>query len=75
MPFFRKKRPASAAVDLSGGKRPAVRKSICTGEMTGWYIDPDTGKFHELELIDGAEGFENFCKSLRVSPGDVETFY
>lgn len=75
MPFFRKKRTESATVDLSGGKRPAVRKSICTGEMTGGYIDPDTGRFHELELIQGADGFESFCKSLHVSPGDVETFY
>ena len=74
MPFFRKKKPESVVVDLSG-KRPAVRKSICTGEMTGGYIDAETGKFHELELISGPDGFADFCKSLRVSPDDVETIY
>ena len=72
MGFFGKKRPESKP-DLSG-KRPAVRKSICTGEMTGGYVDPETGKFHELELIPPG-GFEAFCKSLDVSPGDVETIY
>ena len=71
--LFGKKRP-EAVVDLSG-KRPAVRKSICTGEMTGGYIDAETGQFHELELIDGADGLAEFCKSLRVSPDDVETIY
>ena len=74
MPFFRKKKPESAAVDLSG-TRPAVRKSICTGEMTGGYIDAETGKFHELELIGGPDGLADFCKSMRVSPDDVETIY
>lgn len=73
MSFFRKKRPANAAPDLSGN-RPAVRKSICTGEMTGGYIDRETGKFHELELIPPG-GFGAFCKSLNVSPDDVETIY
>ena len=75
MPLFGKKRTESVTVDLSGGKRPAVRKSICTGEMTGGYIDAETGKFHELELIDGPDGLADFCKSLRVSPDDVETVY
>ena len=72
MGFFGKKRPEPKP-DLSG-KRPAVRKSICTGEMTGGYIDPDTGKFHELELIPPG-GLDAFCKSVNVSPGDVETIY
>ena len=73
MGFLRKRRPEGAKLDLSK-QRPAVRKSICTGEMTGGYIDRATGKFHELELIP-ADGLEAFCKSLNVSPGDVETVY
>ena len=73
MGFFRKKRPGGTAPELSGN-RPAVRKSICTGEMTGGYIDRETGKFHELELIPPG-GFDAFCQSLRVSPDDVETIY
>ncbi len=72
MNLFRKK-PKSAAPDMSG-KRPAVRKSVCTGEMTGGYIDRETGKFHELELIPPG-GLDGFCKSLNVSPDDVETIY
>ena len=73
MNFFRKKRPEAVKVDLST-QRPAVRKSICTGEMTGGYIDRATGKFHELELIP-ADGLDAFCHSLNVSPDDVETVY
>ena len=74
MLFFGKKRPEAVA-RVPSGTRPAVRKSICTGEMTGGYVDPETGKFHELELIDGPESFAAFCKSARVSPDDVETIY
>ena len=73
MGFFRKKRPDAVKLDLSK-QRPAVRKSICTGEMTGGYIDRATGKFHELELIP-ADGLDAFCNSLNVSPADVETVY
>ena len=72
MGFFGKRHPEPKP-DLSG-KRPAVRKSVCTGEMTGGYIDPETGKFHELELIPPG-GLDAFCKSLNVSLGDVETIY
>ena len=74
MGFFRKARRTSPTLDLSA-QRPAVRKSVCTGEMTGGYIDRETGKFHELELIRGPDGFSKFCESLNVKPSDVETFY
>ena len=74
MAFFGKKRPAVVTLNLQT-QRPAVRKSVCTGEMTGGYIDRADGKFHELQLISGPDGFRTFCQSLNVSPDDVETFY
>ena len=33
-------------------QEPAVRRSICTGEMTVGYIDKATGKFHDLMMVD-----------------------
>ena len=72
--FFRKKRGNATPFDPAL-HRAAVRKSACTGEMTGGYIDRDGGQFHELQLISGPGGFEAFCKTLGVSPDDVETFY
>ena len=41
-------------------QEPAVRKSICTGEMTVGFIDKATGKFHDLMMTD-AQGLEDFA--------------
>ena len=55
MPLFKKKDvirydPAT--------QEPAVRRSICTGEMTAGFIDKATGKFHELMRINSLEEFQ-----------------
>ena len=74
MPLFRKKKEPAFRLDPSA-QRPAVRRSICTGEMTGGWISLDDGKFHEYALIQGPGGFEKFCAELGVRPEDVETVY
>ena len=38
-------------------QEPAVRRSICTGEMTAGFMDRETGKFHELMKIERVEDF------------------
>ena len=43
-------------------QQPAVRKSICTGEMTAGFIDLRTGKFTDLMRLDGQKGLEQFKK-------------
>ena len=54
--LFHKKKPA---VSFDRSKRePAVRKSICTGEMTAGFIDKETGKFIELMKIESLEEFK-----------------
>ena len=49
MNLFRKKAPLKIPYDLDT-QEPALRSSICTGEMTVGFLDRKTGKFKEYEL-------------------------
>ena len=59
MSIFHKSRKPAIPYDPET-QQPAVRKSICTGEMTAGFIDLRTGKFTDLMLLDGREGLEQF---------------
>ena len=63
MSFFSKKNPMPAFSLDSATQEPAVRKSICTGEMTVGYIDKATGKFHDLMMVD-RQGLEDFRRQV-----------
>ena len=65
MPLFRKKREPSIAYDPAR-QQPAVRKSICTGEMTVGFIDRQTGKFVDLMRVDDQKELEAFMKQTGV---------
>ena len=54
-------------------QEPAVRRSICTGEMTVGFIDRESGKFHDLMRVNGAKGLEEFCRALGVK--EIKTIY
>jgi len=54
-------------------QEPAVRRSICTGEMTVGFLDRDTGKFHEYMCVHTREELADFCRTLGVS--DIRTIY
>ncbi|MBQ9347874.1 MAG: aspartate dehydrogenase [Oscillibacter sp.] len=56
-------------------QQPAVRRSICTGEMTAGFLDRDTGKFRELMLLDGQKELEAFCQRTGVEERDIKTIY
>lgn len=71
MPFFKKKALSPLPYDPQP-QEPAVRRSICTGEMTVGFIDKATGKFHDLMMVD-AQGLEEFCR--RVGKDSVKTIY
>ena len=69
MPLFRKKTAPALPYDLEK-QEPAVRKSICTGEMTAGFVDRQTGAFHDLMRVD-EKGLEEFKRqtgadSIRV---------
>ena len=71
MPLFRKKQEPPIPYDPQT-QEPAVRKSICTGEMTVGFIDKATGKFHDYMLVD-SQGLEEFCR--RVGRKEIRTIY
>ena len=71
MGLFGKKAPAPLPYDPDR-QQPAVRRSICTGEMTVGFIDLQTGKFHELMRVD-ASGLEDIKRRCRVE--NIKTIY
>ena len=54
-------------------QQPAVRKSICTGEMTVGFIDIATGRFRDIMRVDGQAGLEAFMKEIGVN--EIKTIY
>lgn len=71
MPLFRKKSPPDLHYDPKT-QEVAVRKSICTGEMTLGFIDRETGQFHDVMLVD-RETLESVLRSLKAE--HVKTIY
>ena len=71
MPLFHKKPLPQFSFDPNT-QEPAVRRSICTGEMTVGFIDKATGKFHDLMMVD-SQGLERFCQQVGVS--QIKTIY
>ena len=71
MPLFGKKR-APIQYDPST-QEAAVRKSICTGEMTVGLIDRATGKFTDLMRVEGQKELEAFMK--RIGASEYRTIY
>ncbi len=65
MSFFSKKKTMPAFTFDPAAQEPAVRKSICTGEMTVGYVDKATGKFHDLMMVD-RQGLEDFKRQAGV---------
>ena len=54
-------------------QEPAVRKSICTGEMTVGFLDRATGKFHDYMCVHTQAELDGFCRSLGVD--SIRTIY
>ena len=74
MAWFRKKQPETIPYDHEN-QVPAVRKSICTGEMTAGFVDRETGQFHDLMLLENQQAVERFCKDTGVKSGDLKVIY
>ena len=73
MPLFHKKTPPIQYDPAF--QQPAVRRSICNGEMTVGFIDRKTGKFTDLMMVDGEKGLADFCRSIGVRPEEIQTIY
>ena len=69
-----KKRPKSADVTWNPQtQQPAVRRSICTGEMTVGFVDKATGKFTDLMRVDGQQELDRFMESIGAK--EYKTIY
>ena len=56
-------------------RQPAVRQSICTGELTAGFIDRATGRFIELMRLDGRKEMEDFCQRVGVEIDEMKVIY
>lgn len=74
MGLFRKKEPPKIPYDPAT-QEPAVRSSICTGEMVVGFLDRETGKFREYELARSRSDVDEFCKRVGVEPDQLKRFY
>ena len=74
MSLFRKKSPPAISYDPKT-QEPAVRSSICTGEMTVGFLDRKTGKFREYELARSQGEVEAFCKRVGIESKDIKRIY
>ena len=70
--FRRKAKPPAVAYDAQT-QQPAVRRSICTGEMTVGFIDRRTGKFTDLMRVDGQHELDEFMRSIGAD--EYKTIY
>lgn len=72
--FHRRKSTPSFPYDPAT-QQPAVRKSICTGEMTLGFIDRASGKFREVMLAPDNAAVEAFCREIGVEVEALKTVY
>ena len=61
MSLFSKKSHISFDPDVF---EPAVRKSICTGEMTAGFVEKETGKFRDVKLVKSQAELEEFMHEI-----------
>ena len=72
MGLFRKKRVEPIPYDPKA-QQPAVRRSICTGEMTVGFLQ--NGVFKDFALARDQQELEEFCVAVGVSPAELKTVY
>ena len=74
MRWFWNKGPAPIPYDRET-QEPAVRASICTGELTVGFVDRKTGRFHEYELAHDESEVDAFCQRVGVAPSEIKRIF
>lgn len=74
MRLFKKKGPAPILYDREM-KEPAVRSSICTGELTVGFVDRKTGRFHEYKLAHDESDVDVFCQRVGVAASEIRRIF
>ena len=70
MSIFRKKTAIRYNAETQD---PAVRRSICTGEITVGFIDKASGKFHDYMCVHTQAELDEFCCAAGIT--DIKTIY
>lgn len=74
MSLLKKKEPPRIPYDPAA-QEPAVRSSICTGELVVGFLDRETGKFKEYELARSQSDVDVFCKRVGIEPTEIKRIY
>ena len=74
MSLFRKNSTPKIPYDPDA-QQPAVRQSICTGEMTVGFVDRSTGRFREYQLARDQKELDDFCRGVGIEPNQIKTIY
>lgn len=74
MKLFKKKEPPRIPYD-PGTQQPAVRSSICTGELVVGFLERESGRFLEYELARSQSDVDTFCRRVGIEPKDIKRIY
>jgi len=74
MSLFAKKRHETPKYDPAA-EQPAVRRSICTGEMTVGFVDRKTGRFRDVMMAADQRELDDFLRQIGAKPEDLKTLY
>lgn len=69
--MFGRRKKQTAVPYQRGNKIPVIRSSICTGEQTAGFKDPDSGKFEELMLLRDGRDFQEFLRQYQVKESEI----
>ena len=72
MGLFNKKKAALPNFDPKT-QEAAVRKSICTGEMSVGFVEKESGRFLEVMRVNDQKELDEFCKSIGAEK--IKTIY
>ena len=75
MGIFRKAKKSEPIVYDHATEVPAVRKSICTGEMTTGFKAIDGNAFRPYALAGSSEELRAFAESCGVKESDLKVIY
>lgn len=71
--MFFKKKPEKKTYDKQNQK-PAIKASICNGEMVAGFINLTTGRFEDIMLVRNDKEIEEFMRTYDIEE-KVEKIY
>ena len=71
MSLFKSKKPEKIDYDKSE-KQPAVKSSICTGEMVAGFVDIKTQKFNDFMLVKNEAEVAVFCERCGIDESELK---